>query len=75
MTDRKQSGASSVTSPVKGSRQERLKRALRENLKRRKVQTRERGHDDAGPTGLHEAGLEDATDREPDGSGSGEAAS
>jgi len=42
--------------PAKGTRQERLKLALRENLKRRKVQSRERnkvtaagGNDDACP--------------------------
>lgn len=71
MTDQKQSGAIPVTSPVKGSRQERLKQALRENLKRRKAQTRGRKSDDAAPASVHDAGSDDAADRGPDGSAGG----
>jgi hypothetical protein len=38
-----------------GARQERLKRALRENLKRRKSQARERGKATEAPSNDHEA--------------------
>jgi hypothetical protein len=41
--------------PSQDARQERLKRALRENLKRRKSQARERGKGAAGPSNDHEA--------------------
>ncbi|MBV8922920.1 hypothetical protein [Bradyrhizobium sp.] len=41
--------------PSKGTRQERLKLALRENLKRRKFQTRERNKASAAPGNDHEA--------------------
>jgi hypothetical protein len=54
MTDEKQ------RVPVKGGRQERLKQALRENLKRRKAQERERRHGEAAPSDLHETELDDA---------------
>ncbi len=50
MADHKQSDAGAV----KGSRQERLKQALRENLKRRKAQARERKPGETEPTKLHE---------------------
>ena len=39
----------------KGGRQDRLKSALRENLKRRKMQARERGRKINMPSGDHEA--------------------
>ena len=48
--------------PVAGGRQERLKQALRENLKRRKAQARDRRHGEAAPSNLHEAGLDGAGD-------------
>ena len=53
------------TVPVKGSRQERLKQALRENLKRRKAQARERRNDEATPANPHEAKLDDSGDSQP----------
>jgi len=39
-------------------RRERLKQALRENLKRRKSQIRERGKRPAAPSSRHEAALD-----------------
>jgi hypothetical protein len=50
---------------VKDSRRDRLKLALRENLKRRKAQAR--GRSDAGPSGQAEASLDDRGGEEPDG--------
>ena len=55
------SGKNQVTARTKNSRASRLKLALRENLKRRKTQARERGK---GPStgekiSLHEAGGDD----------------
>jgi hypothetical protein len=41
--------------PAKGARQERLKLALRENLKRRKSQSRERNKVTAAPGNDHDA--------------------
>jgi len=41
--------------PVKDARAERLKQALRENLKRRKAQARQRS--EGTPSDLHEAAL------------------
>jgi hypothetical protein len=41
--------------PARGTRQERLKLALRENLKRRKFQARERNKVTAAPGNDHEA--------------------
>jgi hypothetical protein len=45
--------------PVKDTRQQRLKQALRENLKRRKAQARQRKPGEAAPLGLHETALDD----------------
>ncbi|HTO61567.1 MAG TPA: hypothetical protein VMM15_09955 [Bradyrhizobium sp.] len=50
-TDERQQGAR----PAKDTRQERLKLALRENLKRRKVQSRERNKVTAAPGNDHDA--------------------
>jgi hypothetical protein len=44
---------------VKNSRHERLKLALRDNLKRRKAQARERGKMQAAPSHGHEGALDD----------------
>ena len=44
-------------SPAKDARQERLKQALRENLKRRKAQARQRKPGETAPSNLHEAAL------------------
>lgn len=53
--------------PAKDSREARLKQALRENLKRRKAQARQRkyGEQDgeAAPSGLHDAALAKDTGR------------
>jgi hypothetical protein len=43
MGDEKDTGGGKAASGMKDSRQDRLKTALRENLKRRKMQARERG--------------------------------
>ena len=53
-----------VAARAKDSRADRLKSALRENLKRRKAQARERGKDDGaastgGKASLHEGGSDD----------------
>ncbi len=42
---------------AKDSRAARLKQALRENLKRRKAQARQRKDGEAAPSDLHEAAL------------------
>jgi hypothetical protein len=50
---------------VKDARQERLKQALRDNLKRRKAQARQRGTNEPLPSNLHEAALaKDAGERD-----------
>lgn len=49
---------------VKDSRRDRLKLALRENLKRRKSQAR--GRSDATPSETADASLDDASGEKPD---------
>jgi hypothetical protein len=49
---------------ARDARQERLKLALRDNLKRRKVQARERGKMQAVPSRGHEDALDDDTGSE-----------
>jgi len=49
---------------TKDSRHDRLKLALRENLKRRKAQAR--GRSDAGPSGSADASLDDGGGEKPD---------
>jgi hypothetical protein len=51
---------------VKDSRQDRLKLALRENLKRRKSQAKGRGDVAASSSGHVDAALDDASGKEPD---------
>jgi hypothetical protein len=51
---------------VKDSRQDRLKLALRENLKRRKSQARGRGDVAASSSEHRDAALDDAGGKEPD---------
>jgi hypothetical protein len=47
------------------ARQQRLKQALRDNLRRRKAQTRQRSAGDAAPSNLHEAAIaKDAGERD-----------
>ena len=55
MADDKGSGGGPTASRAKDTRQDRLKSALRENLKRRKMQARERGKKNDTPSGDHEA--------------------
>ena len=50
---------------VKDSRQERLKLALRENLKRRKSQARGRSEEEAAPSETADVSLDDASGDEP----------
>ena len=50
---------------VKDSRQERLKVALRENLKRRKSQARRRSEEAAAPSETTDVSLDDASGDEP----------
>jgi hypothetical protein len=52
------------TSRDRDARQERLKLALRDNLKRRKAQARERGKTQAVPSRGHEDALDDDTGSE-----------
>jgi len=48
-------------SPSQHARRERLKQALRDNLRRRKSQIRERGKLTPAPTTRHEAPLDDGS--------------
>ncbi len=50
----------------KAARNDRLKLALRENLKRRKAQARERGKIAGPPSTEHEAGLHEEAGSTPD---------
>ena len=54
---------SKPSADVKNSRRDRLKLALRENLKRRKAQAR--GRSDTGPTGSADASIDDAGGEKP----------
>jgi hypothetical protein len=61
MADKSGKDPGQVTARAKDSRADRLKNALRENLKRRKVQARERGKGGEAPStgdkiSLHEDG-------------------
>ncbi len=63
MKDDKEKGEGQAGSPAKSQKQDRLKRALRENLKRRKSQARERSHTIAAPSddvdiALHDDGAQ-----------------
>jgi hypothetical protein len=55
MADDRDKGEEQAASRMKDSRQDRLKTALRENLKRRKMQARERGKKTDMPSNDHEA--------------------
>jgi hypothetical protein len=55
MADERDKGEGQAAPRVKDSRQDRLKTALRENLKRRKMQARERGKKTDMPSNDHEA--------------------
>jgi len=57
MTDQNRKGEGPAAPGTKDSRQDRLKLALRENLKRRKAQARERGKVTAPSSTDHETSL------------------
>ena len=58
-------GTENIVTDVKDSRRDRLKLALRENLKRRKSQAR--GRDEAGASSENaDASLDDASGEKPD---------
>ena len=60
MTDDQEKRAGKTGRDVKGSRQQRLKLALRENLKRRKSQARGRSDEAAASSETADASLDDA---------------
>jgi hypothetical protein len=65
MTDKAGKSGGQVTAGAKDSRADRLKQALRANLKRRKMQARERGKNDDAPSTRDEASLHEGRD-DPD---------
>ncbi|WP_245313180.1 hypothetical protein [Bradyrhizobium macuxiense] len=64
MTSDQNKGSGQVGARVKDSRQDRLKLALRENLKRRKSQAR--GRDDAASSEAADGSLDDASGNGPE---------
>ena len=64
MTGDQGKGAGKNDADVKDSRRDRLKLALRENLKRRKSQAR--GRNDAGTSENADASLDDASGEKPE---------
>jgi hypothetical protein len=64
MADDKGRGGEAMAPGAKDSRQDRLKSALRENLKRRKMQARERGKKNDTPSSDHRADDEASPDGE-----------
>jgi hypothetical protein len=64
MTDDSDKREADGTPRAKGLRQERLKLALRDNLKRRKSQARARGKMADAPSNDHERALDDDTGSE-----------
>jgi hypothetical protein len=65
MKDDPGKGAGKTGADAKGSRQDRLKLALRENLKRRKSQARGRSEIDAASSENADASLDDASGEKP----------
>lgn len=65
MKDHNDKHESPTGGSVKASRQDRLKQALRENLKRRKSQARGRGGQPVSPSEHADASLDDAGERKP----------
>jgi hypothetical protein len=61
MTDQQDKGERQAAPRIKDSRRDRLKSALRENLKRRKSQAKERNKVTAAPSNHHEGDLDDDT--------------
>ena len=64
--DHKSKDQTPATAPARDSRADRLKRALRENLRRRKMQARERGGAGDTPSTGEKTSLHDDTGDEPD---------
>jgi hypothetical protein len=64
MKDNRDRAAGKSGADVRDSRRDRLKLALRENLKRRKSQAR--GRSDAAPSETADASLDDAGGEKPD---------
>jgi len=65
MTDDQEKRAGKIGRDVKDSRQQRLKLALRENLKRRKSQARGRSDEAAASSETADASLDDASGEKP----------
>ena len=65
MKDEKGKGEGQAGRLAKNSRQDRLKLALRENLKRRKSQARGRSHMAAAPSDDVDASLHDDSEKKP----------
>jgi len=66
MADKSGKGETQVPARAKDKRADRLKLALRENLKRRKTQARERGKSESVPSTGGEASLHEDTGHDPD---------
>jgi hypothetical protein len=66
MADKRGKDDSQVTARTKHSRADRLKSALRENLKRRRMQARERGKGDNAPSTGDKPSLHEDTQGDPD---------
>ena len=66
MADNSGKDQSQVPARAKDSRTDRLKNALRENLRRRKMQARERGRAGDTPSTGEKTSLHDDTGDEPD---------
>ena len=65
MNDDQDKRGGQTGSPSRDSRQERLKLALRENLRRRKSQARERSDAGSASSGHSDAALDDASGKKP----------
>jgi hypothetical protein len=66
MADKTGKGVGQETKRAKDLRRDRLKRALRENLKRRKSQARQRGKNEIAPSTGGEAFLHEDTGDDPE---------
>jgi DNA invertase Pin-like site-specific DNA recombinase len=66
MAEKSGKGEGQVTAREKDSRADRLKSALRENLKRRKMQARERGKAGGAPSTGDKTSLHEDTEDDPD---------
>jgi hypothetical protein len=66
MAEKSGKGEGQVTARPRDSRADRLKSALRENLKRRKMQARQRGKSEGPPSTSGEAALHEDAKDDPD---------